>query len=116
MTAPEGRGIAGHEHDGKTFRILHVSTGNVCRSPYIERLLAREEKVMPELRREQMMRQRPRDLHAAAQAGVGQKPLGKLRDVVRDILEIVVRGIHRPDNLVHRLDEIADDVVDAVQL
>ncbi|MFJ7064936.1 protein-tyrosine-phosphatase [Streptomyces sp. NPDC101115] len=38
MTAPEGRGIAGHEHDGKTFRILHVSTGNVCRSPITERL------------------------------------------------------------------------------
>ena len=38
MTAPEGRGIAGHEHDGSTFRILHVSTGNVCRSPITERL------------------------------------------------------------------------------
>ncbi|MFD0369016.1 protein-tyrosine-phosphatase [Streptomyces sp. NPDC059071] len=38
MTAPEGRGIAGHEHDGNTFRILHVSTGNVCRSPITERL------------------------------------------------------------------------------
>ncbi|MFF6776064.1 protein-tyrosine-phosphatase [Streptomyces sp. NPDC012637] len=38
MTAPEGRGIAGHEQDGKTFRILHVSTGNVCRSPITERL------------------------------------------------------------------------------
>lgn len=35
MTAPEGRGIAGR-HD--TFRILHVSTGNVCRSPITERL------------------------------------------------------------------------------
>ncbi|RBL79873.1 protein-tyrosine-phosphatase, partial [Streptomyces cavourensis] len=30
MTAPEGRGIAGRTD---TFRILHVSTGNVCRSP-----------------------------------------------------------------------------------
>ncbi|MFC8505966.1 protein-tyrosine-phosphatase [Streptomyces sp. NPDC057411] len=38
MTAPEGRGIAGHEYDGNTFRILHVSTGNVCRSPITERL------------------------------------------------------------------------------
>ncbi|MFC9398318.1 protein-tyrosine-phosphatase [Streptomyces sp. NPDC057027] len=37
MTAPEGRGIAGHE-DSDTFRILHVSTGNVCRSPITERL------------------------------------------------------------------------------
>ncbi|GGY33815.1 arsenate reductase/protein-tyrosine-phosphatase family protein [Streptomyces omiyaensis] len=37
MTAPEGRGIAGYEHIG-TFRILHVSTGNVCRSPITERL------------------------------------------------------------------------------
>ncbi|MFD6419151.1 protein-tyrosine-phosphatase [Streptomyces sp. NPDC060194] len=34
MTAPEGRGIAGPG----TFRILHVSTGNVCRSPITERL------------------------------------------------------------------------------
>ncbi|WP_175410397.1 protein-tyrosine-phosphatase [Streptomyces sp. TRM64462] len=34
MTAPEGRGI-GRE---RTFRILHVSTGNVCRSPITERL------------------------------------------------------------------------------
>ncbi|QES48220.1 protein-tyrosine-phosphatase [Streptomyces venezuelae] len=32
--SPEGRGIAG----GDTFRILHVSTGNVCRSPITERL------------------------------------------------------------------------------
>ncbi|MEV6679606.1 protein-tyrosine-phosphatase [Streptomyces erythrochromogenes] len=32
--SPEGRGIAG----GNTFRILHVSTGNVCRSPITERL------------------------------------------------------------------------------
>ncbi|MFD4606814.1 MULTISPECIES: protein-tyrosine-phosphatase [unclassified Streptomyces] len=33
MTAPDaGRGI------GDTFRILHVSTGNVCRSPITERL------------------------------------------------------------------------------
>ncbi|MFG2750089.1 arsenate reductase/protein-tyrosine-phosphatase family protein [Streptomyces xanthophaeus] len=31
---PEGRGIAGDS----TFRILHVSTGNVCRSPITERL------------------------------------------------------------------------------
>jgi protein-tyrosine phosphatase len=40
LTAPEGRGIAGHEHeyDRSTFRILHVSTGNVCRSPITERL------------------------------------------------------------------------------
>lgn len=38
MTAPEGRGIAGHEYDRSTFRILHVSTGNVCRSPITERL------------------------------------------------------------------------------
>ncbi|MGP3980953.1 arsenate reductase/protein-tyrosine-phosphatase family protein [Streptomyces sp. KR80] len=36
MTAPEGRGIAGKIDD--TFRILHVSTGNVCRSPITERL------------------------------------------------------------------------------
>ncbi|MFJ2767991.1 protein-tyrosine-phosphatase [Streptomyces sp. NPDC087300] len=36
MTAPEtGRGIAGFS---ETFRILHVSTGNVCRSPITERL------------------------------------------------------------------------------
>lgn len=32
--SPEGRGIAGDS----TFRILHVSTGNVCRSPITERL------------------------------------------------------------------------------
>ncbi|MEV7417523.1 protein-tyrosine-phosphatase [Streptomyces sp. NPDC089919] len=31
--SPEGRGIA-----GTSFRILHVSTGNVCRSPITERL------------------------------------------------------------------------------
>ncbi|MEU8521712.1 protein-tyrosine-phosphatase [Streptomyces sp. NBC_01216] len=36
MTAPEGRGIAGYENG--SFRILHVSTGNVCRSPITERL------------------------------------------------------------------------------
>ncbi|OII63763.1 protein-tyrosine-phosphatase [Streptomyces sp. CC53] len=35
MTAPEGRGIG---RDQSTFRILHVSTGNVCRSPITERL------------------------------------------------------------------------------
>ncbi|MFV2121398.1 protein-tyrosine-phosphatase [Streptomyces sp. Act-28] len=34
MTAPEGRGIG----TTSTFRILHVSTGNVCRSPITERL------------------------------------------------------------------------------
>ncbi|MFF8384591.1 arsenate reductase/protein-tyrosine-phosphatase family protein [Streptomyces kanasensis] len=34
MTAPEGRGIG----RASTFRILHVSTGNVCRSPITERL------------------------------------------------------------------------------
>ncbi|GHH80917.1 protein-tyrosine-phosphatase [Streptomyces sulfonofaciens] len=34
MTTPEGRGIG----IGDTFRILHVSTGNVCRSPITERL------------------------------------------------------------------------------
>ncbi|MFE0106999.1 protein-tyrosine-phosphatase [Streptomyces sp. NPDC059009] len=43
MTAPEtGRGIAGGLDDVSrtrdTFRILHVSTGNVCRSPITERL------------------------------------------------------------------------------
>ncbi|MFJ3926797.1 protein-tyrosine-phosphatase [Streptomyces sp. NPDC090022] len=32
--SPQGRGIAG----GDAFRILHVSTGNVCRSPITERL------------------------------------------------------------------------------
>lgn len=37
MTAPEGRGI-GAAAPGDTFRILHVSTGNVCRSPITERL------------------------------------------------------------------------------
>ncbi|WP_030258556.1 low molecular weight phosphatase family protein [Streptomyces violens] len=37
MMAPQGRGIAG-THDDYTFRILHVSTGNVCRSPITERL------------------------------------------------------------------------------
>ncbi len=36
MTALDGRGIAGGTSD--TFRILHVSTGNVCRSPITERL------------------------------------------------------------------------------
>ncbi|MFG3253027.1 protein-tyrosine-phosphatase [Streptomyces sp. NPDC048172] len=41
MTAPQGRGSA--ESDGISgadgaFRILHVSTGNVCRSPITERL------------------------------------------------------------------------------
>lgn len=35
MTAPEtGRGIGNED----SFRILHVSTGNVCRSPITERL------------------------------------------------------------------------------
>lgn len=39
MTAPEGRGIGtGVTGIGDTFRILHVSTGNVCRSPITERL------------------------------------------------------------------------------
>jgi protein-tyrosine phosphatase len=47
LTAPEGRGIgtySGHGFgqgagpNGDTFRILHVSTGNVCRSPITERL------------------------------------------------------------------------------
>lgn len=37
MTVPEGRGIAGHDGT-EVFRILHVSTGNVCRSPISERL------------------------------------------------------------------------------
>ncbi|AXK34706.1 protein-tyrosine-phosphatase [Streptomyces armeniacus] len=42
-TPPDGRGIpAQAEHPGNTgpdvFRILHVSTGNVCRSPLTERL------------------------------------------------------------------------------
>ncbi|WP_329401764.1 protein-tyrosine-phosphatase [Streptomyces melanogenes] len=38
MTAPEtGRGI-GTGLTGTSFRILHVSTGNVCRSPITERL------------------------------------------------------------------------------
>lgn len=36
MTAPEGRGIP--LASGDAFRILHVSTGNVCRSPITERL------------------------------------------------------------------------------
>jgi protein-tyrosine phosphatase len=36
LTAAEGRGIAGSSHD--TFRVLYVSTGNVCRSPITERL------------------------------------------------------------------------------
>ncbi|RLU99175.1 protein-tyrosine-phosphatase [Streptomyces griseocarneus] len=40
MIAPQGRGIAGPGTDisTETFRILHVSTGNVCRSPITERL------------------------------------------------------------------------------
>ncbi|MEU4129263.1 protein-tyrosine-phosphatase [Streptomyces wuyuanensis] len=38
MTLPEGRGIEGTAVIGGTFRILHVSTGNVCRSPITERL------------------------------------------------------------------------------
>ncbi|GCD42999.1 MULTISPECIES: arsenate reductase/protein-tyrosine-phosphatase family protein [Streptomyces] len=39
MIAPLGRGIAGPGEDSfRTFRILHVSTGNVCRSPITERL------------------------------------------------------------------------------
>ncbi|MFI0814374.1 protein-tyrosine-phosphatase [Streptomyces sp. NPDC021098] len=41
MTAPEtGRGIAEQraKHAETSFRILHVSTGNVCRSPITERL------------------------------------------------------------------------------
>ncbi|MFI7352376.1 protein-tyrosine-phosphatase [Streptomyces avidinii] len=40
--SPGGRGIAGGYRPpvagGNTFRILHVSTGNVCRSPITERL------------------------------------------------------------------------------
>ncbi|GAA0485651.1 protein-tyrosine-phosphatase [Streptomyces olivaceiscleroticus] len=36
--APQGRGIAGAQDGWTTFRILHVSTGNVCRSPITERL------------------------------------------------------------------------------
>ncbi|MGW0732851.1 arsenate reductase/protein-tyrosine-phosphatase family protein [Streptomyces sp. NPDC002851] len=38
MTGPEGRGIAGRPGLTGSFRILHVSTGNVCRSPITERL------------------------------------------------------------------------------
>ena len=38
LTAPEGRGIAESVSTNSTFRILHVSTGNVCRSPITERL------------------------------------------------------------------------------
>ncbi|WP_405805584.1 protein-tyrosine-phosphatase [Streptomyces sp. NBC_01187] len=41
MTAPEGRGPAesgGISSADGAFRILHVSTGNVCRSPITERL------------------------------------------------------------------------------
>ncbi|GAA2913389.1 low molecular weight phosphatase family protein [Streptomyces thioluteus] len=38
MIAPQGRGIAGPETSTDIFRILHVSTGNVCRSPITERL------------------------------------------------------------------------------
>jgi protein-tyrosine phosphatase len=37
LTVPEGCGIAETQADS-TFRILHVSTGNVCRSPITERL------------------------------------------------------------------------------
>lgn len=39
MTAPaEGRGIPAGTYAPAPFRILHVSTGNVCRSPITERL------------------------------------------------------------------------------
>ena len=38
MTAPEGRGIGTVHPAVDSFRILHVSTGNVCRSPITERL------------------------------------------------------------------------------
>ena len=41
MTAPQGRGPAesgGISSADGAFRILHVSTGNVCRSPIAERL------------------------------------------------------------------------------
>ncbi|NGO67426.1 protein-tyrosine-phosphatase [Streptomyces boncukensis] len=41
MTAPQGRGAAGADGisgASGAFRILHVSTGNVCRSPITERL------------------------------------------------------------------------------
>ncbi|WP_171168680.1 protein-tyrosine-phosphatase [Streptomyces sp. I05A-00742] len=38
MIAPQGRGIAGPGTSTDIFRILHVSTGNVCRSPITERL------------------------------------------------------------------------------
>ncbi|MFC5721362.1 protein-tyrosine-phosphatase [Streptomyces gamaensis] len=38
MIAAQGRGIAGAEVTTDCFRILHVSTGNVCRSPITERL------------------------------------------------------------------------------
>ena len=43
LTAPDagrgiGTGITGPTVPGDTFRILHVSTGNVCRSPITERL------------------------------------------------------------------------------
>ncbi|MFG1811248.1 protein-tyrosine-phosphatase [Streptomyces sp. NPDC049040] len=47
MTTPDGRGIRGHTQyvqrvvpgdGGDVFRILHVCTGNVCRSPMAERL------------------------------------------------------------------------------
>ncbi|SHN35378.1 arsenate reductase/protein-tyrosine-phosphatase family protein [Actinacidiphila paucisporea] len=47
MTTPDGRGIRGHTQyvqrvvpgdSGDVFRILHVCTGNVCRSPMAERL------------------------------------------------------------------------------
>ncbi|MCM2421668.1 protein-tyrosine-phosphatase [Streptomyces sp. SID13666] len=40
MTAPERRGIPGQRDD--RFRILHVCTGNVCRSPIAERLTRHE--------------------------------------------------------------------------
>ncbi|MEU1279162.1 protein-tyrosine-phosphatase [Streptomyces sp. NPDC005805] len=38
MTGPEERGIADTAGPAPSFRILHVSTGNVCRSPITERL------------------------------------------------------------------------------
>ncbi|MEE1927510.1 protein-tyrosine-phosphatase [Streptomyces sp. TRM 70351] len=38
MTSPEGRGIPVFPPADPPFRILHVSTGNVCRSPITERL------------------------------------------------------------------------------
>ena len=48
MTTPDGRGIRGYAgyaqgsvpgEGGDVFRILHVCTGNVCRSPMAERLM-----------------------------------------------------------------------------